>query len=145
MKIIVNKGFCNSFSRIIVSRNDNENIVCPAGESVCEFESTEGERISVKLRFIDTFSPTICTFIGRRECEIVFVETSGVYRVLDKVTYVLPYACLFLLALRLSVTSEVFGWVCAIITAVTALLLICLKLSVYIAPVRRRIFTHRFM
>jgi len=146
MKIILNRGYNNSLSKTIISKNGQDTTVRHSNEDVYEFDAKDGDHVSIKLRFIDYFSATIYSFTYDNKHNIIYLKPSKVYHIWDLSTcMILPYLCLFLLALKTSITTVSYDYFCAGIIAITALSLVCLKVINHIPSIRKKIFNHCFV
>lgn len=146
MRIIINCGYNHSLSKIIILKNGQHATTYSPNEGVYELDAKEGDSISIKLRSLDFFSPTIYTFRYNANHNILYLKPSNIYNIWDLYTcIILPYVCLFLLALKSIFTTEIYSYFCAGIITMTALSLICLKTIDYIPYIRRNIFTHYFI
>ncbi len=140
MKIIINRGFDKLLTKIIVFKNEREVNACHFQNDYCALDAIEGDRIVVKLKFPDTSTVTIASFIYHRGNDIYYVYPTTLCKIWELLTYaVLPYTGLLLLALRAAINSEAYSWFCAAIIALTALSLVCLKTCVLLPSMRKRL------
>lgn len=123
MKIIVNRGFTNLLTRIVVSRNGQEVADCHADKDYCEYEAKKGDRIVVSLRNV-----TVAQFVCEGDNDTYYISPTMACKRWELASFkILPYLTLIFLALRGSVESAAYEWFCIGMLLVTVLSLICLR------------------
>lgn len=141
MKIIVNRGFDKSFTRIAVFRNAQEVAVCSNQKDYCVFEAKGGDRIVVKLKFLNASALTIASWVLDKGDETFYVSPTRMYRKWELANYkILPYFSLLFLAFRPVVESDGYGWFCAGMVVLTALSLMVFLSCVLNSGVRKKLF-----
>lgn len=139
MKIIINRGIEKLLTRILIYKNGNR-----YGVSVTDsitIDSNEGDTIVIKLKSLDITTVTIASFVCVSKNDIIFIYPSIPYKIWDAMNFIiLPYSCMLLASLRLCVQSEIFGWGCTSLFGLTAISLICQKLSVYVPVIKKRMY-----
>lgn len=124
MKIIIDRGFTNLFTKIVVFRNANEMAVCPMKKNYCEFDAKEGDKIEIRLRY----SLTLASFVCCEGKDTYYFGPTAFCRRWELLNFkIFPYLCLLLFVFQPIVKSEVYDWVCAGMVALTALSLICFQ------------------
>lgn len=142
MKIIVNRGFDKIFTRIILSKNTQEIISCPTKRDYCEFETKEGDRISVKLRYSNAFTCTIASIDSDGANETFYICPTSLFNIWTLINYrLLPGFCLLFYILQKTTLSDLYSWFFAGLMALLALSLICMGFCQYIPFMRKRMFS----
>lgn len=141
MKFIVNRGFNNTFSRIVVFKNAQRIMVCPMRKDYCEFDAKEGDNIVIKLKYLDTYTMTIASFAYHEGKEIFYAHPTKMCKLWELANFkILPYLSLLFLVLQTTIKSDAYDWFCAGIIVLTALSLLCFQYSMLISYMRKRLF-----
>lgn len=139
MKVIINRGTDKLLSRILVYKNDNKYETHTT--DILTLDAKEGDNILIKSKSLDFLSATIATFVCESKDDILYIYPTILSKIWNAVNYIiLPYSCLFLESLRLVITSETFKWFCVFMIALTALSVVCQKLSMHILFLRKRMY-----
>lgn len=125
MKIIVNRGFENMLTRVVVFKNARPIIVCPIQKDFCEIDAKEGDRIEVKLIALGMISQRLVSFNFQEGKDTVYIRPTMLCKRWEMANYrVLPYLSLLLLVLQSVTTSAACKWLCAGVLVLTALSLL---------------------
>lgn len=142
MKVIVNRGFDKTFTRIVVLKNGQEVKTCAIDRDYCTFDVAPTDRIEIKLKYLGDRSFAIAAAdCSRGETDTVYVSPSRQFRRWTAANYKM-FPCLFLLffVLQKAVASDAFGWTFAGVVFLWALSLVGMSSSVYFPLIRRRMF-----
>ena len=74
MKIIVNRGFDNMLTSIVVFKNGHPAIACPIQKDFCEMDAKEGDRIEVKLIAHGMISQRFAAFTYQEGKDTVYLR-----------------------------------------------------------------------
>ena len=141
MKIIVNRGFDKALTRIVVYKNGQKAAVSTMEGDCCEVSAKEGDKILVKLGFLDTSMLTIASFACHGEHEIYYVSPTAMYRRWEVANYkLLPSFCALFFLLKIGLRSDTLEWLFVGMIFLTVLSLISLQLCSLIPVVRKRMF-----
>lgn len=125
MKIIVNRGFENMLTSIVVFKNGQPAIACSVQKDFCEIDAKEGDRIEVKLIALGMISQRLAAFTYQEDKDTVYIRPTMLYKRWEMANYrVLPYLSLLLLVLQSVTTSAACKWLCAGVLVLTALSLL---------------------
>lgn len=76
MKIIVNRGLDNIFTRIRVFKNGHLMVVCPKERDYCELDAMDGDRIVVKLKYV-----TVASFVYREGQDVFYISPTRMSKI----------------------------------------------------------------
>lgn len=141
MKLIIDKGINNIFSRILIIRNGKEKTIFPTDCDYCEFpiEKNNILDISLKTRISGTIPLTSISY--SQEKNIIYIRPSTLYKVWESVNFKwLPYLCIILLVLGISIDNSIYEWVCAVMIALTAISLMTMQFGQWIPSIRKKLF-----
>lgn len=146
MKIIVNRGFDNMLTSIVVFKNGQPAIACPIQKDFCEMDAKEGDRIEVKLIAHGMISQRLAAFTYQEGKDTVYIRPTILCKRWEMANYrVLPYFSLFFVVLQAVIKSVAYGWFCAGILVLTALSLMGLEVCKSIPSMRSRLFTLAYL
>ena len=146
MKIIVNRGFDNMLTSIVVFKNGHPAIACPIQKDFCEMDAKEGDRIEVKLIALGMISQRLAAFTYQEGKDTVYIWPTLLCKRWEVASYrVLPYFSLLFVVLQAVIKSVAYGWFCAGILVLTALSLMCLEVCKSIPSMRSRLFTLAYL
>ena len=146
MKIIVNRGFDNMLTSIVVFKNGHPAIACPIQKDFCEMDAKEGDRIEVKLIAHGMISQRLAAFTYQEGKDTVYIRPTILCKRWEMANYrVLPYFSLFFVVLQAVIKSVAYGWFCAGILVLTALSLMGLEVCKSIPSMRSRLFTLAYL
>ena len=125
MKIIVNRGFENMLTSVVIFKNARPIIICPIQKDFCEMDAKEGDRIEVKLIALGMISQRLVSFNFQEGKDTVYIRPTMLCKRWEMANYrVLPYLSLLLLVLQSVTTSAACKWLCAGVLVLTALSLL---------------------
>ena len=125
MKIIVNRGFENMLTSIVVFKNGQLAIACSVQKDFCEIDAKEGDRIEVKLIALGMISQRLVSFNFQEGKDTVYIRPTMLCKRWEMANYrALPYLSLLLLVLQSVTTSAACKWLCAGVLVLTALSLL---------------------
>lgn len=144
MKIIINRGFSNYLTDMIVFRNGKEIAHCSLKEDYCFVNPEEGDKISIMLKFPVSLTAGLCTFTYHKGNEVIYIAPTLLAKYWDIINYsILPYLCLVLFALQAVIKSDAYTWICAAIISLTALSIIISKTFMQFPSTRKKLInTH---
>ena len=146
MKIIVNRGFDNMLTSIVVFKNGQPAIACPIQKDFCEIDAKEGDRIEIKLKALGMISQRLAAFTYQEGKDTVYIRPTMLCRRWEIANYrVLPYFSLLFVVLQAVIKSVAYGWFCAGILVLTALSLMGLEVCKSIPSMRSRLFTLAYL
>lgn len=141
MKIIVNRGFDKTFTRIVVVRDKQTILDCPIERDCCEFEAKEGECFLVKLLSFCTFMLPIATIDCNGVDDIFYISPTRLFQKWTILNYmILPGLLLLFFVLQKTRQTNLYNWECTGIIVFWALSLICMGCCQYIPFFRKRMF-----
>lgn len=128
MKIIINRGFEKILTKIVVFKNGQEIIVCPAKKDYCELDAKEGDQIVIKLNSINTFVLTVASFTYHEGNDVFYISPTKAYKIWELLNFkIFPYLSLLFLAFTVVIESDMYKWFCIGMIVLTALSFICLQ------------------
>lgn len=141
MRIIVNRGFDKTFTRIVVFSNNQKIVDCPIKQDYCEFESKKGERFLVKLRYSSRFAFTIASICCHDHNDTLYITPVKMFKVWMLINYMM-FPCGFLLFYILQKTnvSDLYDSCFTGLVVLWALSLIFMGFSHYIPWIRKKMF-----
>ena len=142
MKVIVNRGFDKTFTKIVVSKDGKDIRICPAGKDYCTFDATATSKVEVKLRFPGIRTVVIATIDGIGEkTDTFYISPSQLFKRWIIVNYMI-FTCIFLLffVLQKAVVSDLFDWLFTGFTSAWALSLISMSSCLYSPSMCKRMF-----
>lgn len=146
MKIIVNRGFENMLTSIVVFKNGQLAIACPIQKDFCEMDAKEGDRIEVKLIALGMISQRLVSFNFQEGKDTVYIRPTMLCKRWEMANYrVLPYLSLLLLVLQSVTTSAACKWLCAGVLVLTALSLLSFPACKSNPSMRSRLFTLAYL
>ena len=146
MKIIVNRGFENMLTSIVVFKNGQLAIACSVQKDFCEMDAKEGDHIEVKLIALGMISQRLVSFNFQEGKDTVYIRPTMLCKRWEMANYrVLPYFSLFFVVLQAVIKSVAYGWFCAGILVLTALSLMGLEVCKSIPSMRSRLFTLAYL
>ena len=146
MKIIVNRGFENMLTSIVVFKNGQPAIACSVQKDFCEIDAKEGDRIEVKLIALGMISQRLAAFTYQEGKDTVYIRPTMLCRRWEIANYrVLHYFSLLFDVLQAVIKSVAYGWFCAGILVLTALSLMGLEVCKSIPSMRSRLFTLAYL
>lgn len=146
MKIIVNRGFDNMLTSIVVFKNGQPAIACPIQKDFCEMDAKEGDRIEIKLIAHGMISQRLAAFTYQEGKDTIYIQPTLLCKRWEVASYrVLPYFSLFFVVLQAVIKSVAYGWFCAGILVLTALSLMGLEVCKSIPSMRSRLFTLAYL
>lgn len=146
MKIIVNRGFDNMLTSIVVFKNGQPAITCPIQKDFCEMDAKEGDRIEVKLIALGMIAQRLAAFTYQEGKDTIYIHPTLLCKRWEVASYrVLPYFSLLFVVLQAVIKSVAYGWFCAGILVLTALSLIGLEVCKSIPSMRSRLFTLAYL
>lgn len=130
MKIIINRGFNNILSRVLVFRNGQKINGWTRKDCFCEFDAKEEDQILVKIKNLDTTTATVASFIFHEGKDTFYISPNKMLNVWEFVSYkVFLCVCLIYIIYKVAmIESNVFDWVFAAMIFIMALSLVCLQL-----------------
>lgn len=132
MKIIVNRGLDNIFTRIRVFKNGHLMVVCPKERDYCELDAMDGDRIEVKLKYV-----TVASFVYREGQDVFYISPTRMSKIWSWLNFfIFPYLTLVLFVFKAMIVSDAYGLLCTGMLVLTVLSLM-LFLSCAINPRRR--------
>ena len=132
MKIIVNRGLDNIFTRIRVFKNGHLMVVCPKERDYCELDAMDGDRIVVKLNYV-----IIASFVYRDGQDIFYISPTRMSKLWSWLNFsVLPYLTLVLFVINAMIVSDAYDFLCIGMLVLTVLSLMFF-MSCAINPRRR--------
>lgn len=141
MKIIVNRGFDKIFTRILVFKNTQEIISYPSKRDHCEFETKEGDRIFVKLKYPSTFTFTIASIDCNGYNDTFYICPTRLFKKWALMNYMLlPGVCLLFYVLQKTNLSDLYNCFFAGLMVLWALSLVCMGFCKYIPFMRKKMF-----
>lgn len=140
MHIIINRGFENQLTRIIVFKNQEIATSLSFKKDHYNIDANEGDQFSIQLRVLGLHDISIADFSYQPGLDIHYITESWRYKVWEFANYkMLPYLCLLLLGFRSVVESEQYDWICACAIVLTTLSLISFQLCLR-CPITRKGF-----
>lgn len=125
MKIVVNRGFENMLTSIVVFKNGQLAIACSVQKDFCEIDAKEGDRIEVKLIALGMISQRLVSFNFQEGKDTVYIRPTMLCKRWEMANYrVLPYLSLLFLVLQSVTTSAACKWLCTGVLVLTALSLL---------------------
>lgn len=141
MKIIINRGFDKAFSRILIIKNADKAIVSHFKKDYCEIKAEDGDRIVIKLGFLDTSKLTVGSFVYHKGIDIAYVSPTTMCKIWEFANFkLLPYLCLLLFVFKVVIESDTYEWFCTCMIVLTALSLICFMFCTIIPYVRNQMY-----
>jgi len=132
MRIIVNRGLDNIFTRIRVFKNGHLMVVCPKERDYCELDAMDGDRIVVKLKYV-----TVASFVYREGQDVFYISPTRMSKIWSWLNFfIFPYLTLVLFVFKAMIVSDAYGLLCTGMLVLTVLSLM-LFLSCAINPRRR--------
>lgn len=124
MKIIVNRGFTNILTNIVVFRNGQNVADCHVYKDYCEFEAKKGDSIVVNLG-----TNAVAQFVSEGGNDTYYIGPTMACKRWEQASYkTLPYITMMLLVMRGSVVnSAAYEWLCIVMLVITVLSLIFLR------------------
>ncbi|WP_315570968.1 hypothetical protein [Alloprevotella tannerae] len=146
MKIIVNRGFDNMLTSIVVFKNGQPAIACPIQKDFCEMDAKEGDRIEVKLIALGMIAQRLAAFTYQEGKDTVYIRPTILCKRWEMANYrVLPYLSLLLLVLQSVTTSAACKWLCAGFLVLTALSWLSFQGCKSNPSMRSRLFTLAYL
>lgn len=137
MKIIVNRGFSNILTRIIVFKNSQIVMVCPHKKDYCEFDAKEGDEIVVKLKSHDT----IASFVYHEGNDTFYIGPTTMCRRWELANFkIFPFLSLFFIILSASIKSDAYEWFCVGTIVLLALSLLTFYSCMRNLSMQKRLF-----
>lgn len=141
MKIIVNRGFNECLTSFFIFKNGQTIISCPSDKDFCVFTAIQNDLITVKFKSSWNLTFTVCSFICQEEKDLYYINPTKFCKRWEIANYRLfPYLCLLLLILCPILESAAFEWICAGMTALTAVSLMSLQFCMTISCMRKKLF-----
>ncbi len=142
MKIIVNRGFTNILSKIVVYKNSQKITECSINEDCCDFDANDGDQVIVKLKYLDSSSSTIASFSVHSGYRTFYVGPTITWKILELVIFkTFPWLlCPLFFILKIAVRSDLSDWFFTSIVVLTVLSLISLELSMRVPCVMKKMF-----
>lgn len=132
MKIIVNRGLDNIFTRIRMFKNEHLMVVCPKERDYFELYAKDGDRIEVKLKYV-----TVASFVYREGQDVFYISPTRMSKIWSWLNFfIFPYLTLVLFVFKAMIVSDAYGLLCTGMLVLTVLSLM-LFLSCAINPRRR--------
>ena len=146
MKIIVNRGFENMLTSIVVFKNGQLAIACSVQKDFCEIDAKEGDRIEIKLIAHGMISQRLAAFTYQEGKDTVYIRPTRLCKRWEMANYrVLPYLSLLLLVLQSVTTSAACKWLCAGVLVLTALSWLSFQGCKSNPSMRSRLFTLAYL
>ncbi|MBD5329388.1 MAG: hypothetical protein HDS03_05835 [Bacteroides sp.] len=140
MQILIDRGVNRLFNKLVV-KNGRENISCPWNKNRCIIEAKPGNEIVVRLSLFPTNTMTIAKFTCESTKEIVQISPTMFCKRWEWLNFKLfPYLSIFLLALAMAEGTEEWKWAGALMTAMTAVSVMCQQFAIWIPTLRDRFF-----
>lgn len=141
MRIIVNRGFDKTFTRIVVFGNRQEIASCPIKQDYCEFESMVGKRFLVKLRYPSSFTFTIASICCNDHNDTFYITPVKMFKVWTIINYmILPGIFLLFYILQKTNVSDLYDSCFTGLVVLWALSLIFMGFCHYIPWMRKKMF-----
>lgn len=132
MKIIVNRGLDNIFTRIRVFKNGQLMAACPKERDYFELDAMDGDRIVVKLKYV-----TVASFVYREGQDVFYISPTLMSKIWSWLNFfIFPYLTLVLFVFKAMIVSDAYGLLCTGMLVLTVLSLM-LFLSCAINPRQR--------
>lgn len=132
MRIIVNRGIDNIFTRIRVFKNGQLMAACPKERDYFELDAMDGDRIVVKLKYV-----TVASFVYREGQDVFYISPTRMSKIWSWLNFfIFPYLTLVLFVFKAMIVSDAYGLLCTGMLVLTVLSLM-LFLSCAINPRRR--------
>lgn len=132
MRIIVNRGIDNIFTRIRVFKNGQLMAACPKERDYFELDAMDGDRIVVKLNYV-----IIASFVYREGQDVFYISPTRMSKIWSWLNFfIFPYLTLVLFVFKAMIVSDAYGLLCTGMLVLTVLSLM-LFLSCAINPRRR--------
>lgn len=132
MRIIVNRGIDNIFTRIRVFKNGQLMAACPKERDYFELDAMDGDRIVVKLKYV-----TVASFVYREGQDVFYISPTRMSKIWSWLNFfIFPYLTLVLFVFKAMIVSDAYGLLCTGMLVLTVLSLM-LILSCAINPRRR--------
>lgn len=141
MRLIINRGIQNQFSRLAVYRNGQEISACQKSKDFCDIDARDGDLIKVNLKFFGGAELTAASFVCHGEGDVFYVSLAGVFKRWEALNYkFLPFLCLFFLVLRAAINTAAYDWFCTGMIVMLALSLMCYGFVMLMPSYRKRMF-----
>lgn len=139
LKIIINRGFNNVFTSIIVYKNGQKIKTLPMHQECCEFDAELGDQIIVRLGHPNL---VIASFVCRTNSDTYYIHPKDLFMKWTFLNYMLfPGLFLLFFVLQRAIDLASYNWFYASFTVLWALSMLCLALCKYIPTIKQRIFT----
>lgn len=142
MKIIVNRGFDKIITKIVISKNKKEIMICPIKQDYCTFDAKEGDQIVIKLRFLGGLTLPIASFNCHKTDNTFYISPTSLFKRWILVNYMIfPGIYLLLYVIQKAMIGlNLYNWFYTSIVAMWALSLICMGFCQYVKFMRQRMF-----
>lgn len=132
MRIIVNRGIDNIFTRIRVFKNGQLMAACPKERDYFELDAMDGDRIVVKLKYV-----TVASFVYREGQDVFYISPTRMSKIWSWLNFfIFPYLTLVLFVFKAMIVSDAYGLLCIGMLVLTVLSLMFF-MSCAINPRRR--------
>ncbi|CCX67061.1 putative uncharacterized protein [Prevotella sp. CAG:1058] len=132
MKIIVNRGIDNIFTRIRVFKNGQLMAACPKERDYFELDAMDGDRIVVKLKYV-----TVASFVYREGQDVFYISPTRMSKIWSWLNFfIFPYLTLVLFVINAMIVSDAYDFLCIGMLVLTVLSLMFF-MSCAINPRRR--------
>lgn len=132
MRIIVNRGIDNIFTRIRVFKNGQLMAACPKERDYFELDAMDGDRIVVKLKYV-----TVASFVYREGQDVFYISPTRMSKIWSWLNFfIFPYLTLVFFVFKAMIVSDAYGLLCTGMLVLTVLSLM-LFLSCAINPRQR--------
>lgn len=120
MRIIINRGLSNIFTKIVVFKNGQEMVDCPIKKDCCELDAKIGDQIVINLRSLG-YVP-IASFVCNSESETYYISPTMFCRRWEFLSFkIFPYLTLILFGGKMFIESDMYDWLCAAMILLTVL------------------------
>ena len=128
-------------ARLVVFKNGQKTIGCSINEDYCEFDAKENDHIDIKLKFLDTTTLTVASFVCQGESETVYISPTNICRNWELAIFrILPGLCCLALLLKIVTRADTYEWLFTGIIVLNVLALICFQFFAFIPFMRKRLF-----
>ncbi len=136
MKIIVNRGVYNVFTRVRVLKNGQLIAVCPIGKDYCVLDAKGGDRIEIKLKYI-----TVASVVYHDGQDTLCVGHTKLHKIWEWLDFfVFPYSTLALFVFKDRAGSDAYDWLCTGMLVLTVLSLLVHQSCVLNPRLKDRMF-----
>ena len=110
MRIIVNRGIDNIFTRIRVFKNGQLMAACPKERDYFELDAMDGDRIVVKLKYV-----TVASFVYREGQDVFYISPTRMSKIWSWLNFfIFPYLTLVLFVFKAMIVSDAYGLLCTV-------------------------------